>query len=84
MLDKDLAIRDVDILPDLHDTDERYSAEDFADAERVIVGNRPDILFLKHGSSTFRQSCNPVCSVRPKPAHYSAEIVFLPKKACQN
>jgi len=40
VLDKDLLIRDVDILPDLHDTDERYSAEDFADAERVIVGNR--------------------------------------------
>ena len=36
---KDLAIRDVDILPDLHDDGERYSAGDFAEAERVIAGN---------------------------------------------
>ena len=30
----------MDILPDLHDDGERYSAGDFAEAERVIAGNR--------------------------------------------
>lgn len=61
VLDKDLAIRDVDILPDLHDTDERYSAEDFADAERVIVGNRHEchLVTLRAGVLASEESLEP-------------------------
>ena len=69
VLDKDLAIRDVDILPDLHDDGERYSTEDLADAERVIVGNRHEchLVTLRAGVLAAEESVESAKRVRVKP-----------------
>lgn len=64
VLDKDLVIRegDVDILPDLHDTAERYSTEDFADVERIVAGNKHEchLITLRAGVLVSEESLNPI------------------------
>ena len=79
VLDKDLAIRDVDILPDLHDTDERYDADDFADAERVIVGNRHEchLLTLRAGVLASEESLKSAKRVRPHALVYGSTLSSL-------
>jgi len=64
VLDKELVIGegDVDILPDLHDTAERYSTEDFADVERIVTGNKHEchLITLRAGVLASEESLNPV------------------------